>query len=141
MARVTVEDCVDKIDSRFDLVLYSAHRSREMAEGGEILVDRDNDKNPIVALREISEEKFVSKELEEKVIESLQTQIDVDEPEEGFIAYKPTEKKSLIEKSLAGEEHSDENEGLKEENKIMNEEELLKAIQDNLDSKKNRRKI
>ena len=120
MARVTVEDCVDKIDSRFDLVLYSAHRSREMSEGGEILVDRDNDKNPIVALREISEEKFVSKELEEKVIESLQTQIDVDEPEEGFIAYKPTEKKSLIEKSLAGEEHSDENEGLKEENKIMN---------------------
>ena len=141
MARVTVEDCVDKIDSRFDLVLYSAHRSREMSEGGEILVDRDNDKNPIVALREISEEKFVSKELEEKVIESLQTQVDVDEPEEGFIAYKPTEKKSLIEKSLAGEEHSDENEGLKEENKIMNEEELLKAIQDNLDSKKNRRKI
>ena len=141
MARVTVEDCVDKIDSRFDLVLYSAHRSREMSEGGEIFVDRDNDKNPIVALREISEEKFVSKELEEKVIESLQTQIDVDEPEEGFIAYKPTEKKSLIEKSLAGEEHSDENEGLKEENKIMNEEELLKAIQDNLDSKKNRRKI
>ena len=141
MARVTVEDCVDKIDSRFDLVLYSAHRSREMSEGGEIFVDRDNDKNPIVALREISEEKFVSKELEEKVIESLQTQVDVDEPEEGFIAYKPTEKKSLIEKSLAGEEHSDENEGLKEENKIMNEEELLKAIQDNLDSKKNRRKI
>ena len=58
------------------------------------------------------------------------------------ITDKPTEKKSLIEKSLAGEENSDENEGLEEENKMMNEEELLKAIQDNLDSKKNnRRKI
>jgi DNA-directed RNA polymerase subunit omega len=142
MARVTVEDCVDKIESRFDLVLYSAYRSREMSEGGEILVDRDNDKNPIVALREISEEKVIPKELEERVIESLQTQIDVDEPDEEFIVYKPTEKKSLIEKSLAGKEYSDENEGLEEEKKIMNEEELLKAIQDNLDNKKNnRRKI
>ena len=58
MARVTVEDCVDKITSRFDLVLFAAHRAREMSEGSEILVDRDNDKNPIVALREIAEKKL-----------------------------------------------------------------------------------
>ena len=53
MARVTVEDCVDKVESRFDLVLYSAFRSREIAEGAELQVDRENDKNPVVALREI----------------------------------------------------------------------------------------
>ena len=77
MARVTVEDCVDKITSRFDLVLLAAHRSREMAEGAEILVDRDNDKNPIVALREIADEKLIPAELEEAKISSLQNQIDV----------------------------------------------------------------
>ena len=85
MARVTVEDCVDKITSRFDLVLLAAHRSREMAEGSEILVDRDNDKNPIVALREIAEEKLVPEELEESKVFSLQTQVDVDEADEDYI--------------------------------------------------------
>jgi DNA-directed RNA polymerase subunit omega len=85
MARVTVEDCVDKITSRFDLVLLAAHRSREMAEGAEILVDRDNDKNPIVALREIAEEKLVPEELEESKVFSLQTQVDVDEADEDYI--------------------------------------------------------
>ena len=54
MARVTVEDCVDKIPNRFELVLFSAHRARSMSSGAEILVERDNDKNPVVALREIS---------------------------------------------------------------------------------------
>ena len=85
MARVTVEDCVDKITSRFDLVLLAAHISREMAEGSEILVDRDNDKNPIVALREIAEEKLVPEELEESKVFSLQTQVDVDEADEDYI--------------------------------------------------------
>ena len=142
MARVTVEDCIDKVDGPYELVLVAKERATQLNSGLEPTLDRDNDKNPIVALREISEEKVISKELEERVIESLQSQIDVDEPEEEFIVYKPTEKKSLIEKSLAGKEYSDENEGLEEEKKIMNEEELLKAIQDNLDNKKNnRRKI
>ena len=85
MARVTVEDCVDKITSRFDLVLFAAHRAREMSEGSEILVDRDNDKNPIVALREIADEKLVPSDLEESKISSLQTQIDVDEADEDYI--------------------------------------------------------
>ena len=58
MARVTVEDCVDKVESRFDLVLYSAFRSREMAEGAELQVERENDKNPVVALREIADGKI-----------------------------------------------------------------------------------
>ena len=85
MARVTVEDCVDKITSRFDLVLLAAHRSREMAEGAEILVDRDNDKNPIVALREIAEEKLAPKDLEEAKVFSLQNQVDVDEADEKIL--------------------------------------------------------
>ena len=64
MARVTVEDCVDKVEIRFDLVLYSAFRSREMAEGAELQVERANDKNPVVALREIAENKLKSADLE-----------------------------------------------------------------------------
>ena len=85
MARVTLEDCVDKVESRFDLVLYSAFRSREIAEGAELQVDRENDKNPVVALREIAENKLNSETLEEELIESLQTQIDVDEADEDYI--------------------------------------------------------
>ncbi len=82
MARVTVEDCVDKVPNRFDLVLLAAHRAREIASGAPITVDRDNDKNPVVALREIAEETQSSGELQERLIESYQTQIEVDEPED-----------------------------------------------------------
>ena len=73
MARVTVEDCVDKIPNRFDLVMLASHRAREISSGSAITVDRDNDKNPIVALREIADEKLVPSELEESKISSLQT--------------------------------------------------------------------
>ena len=86
MARVTVEDCVDKITNRFDLVLFAAHRARGMSAGAEILVDRDNDKNPVVALREIADEKLVPAEIREDLVGSLQKQVDVDEPEEDFIS-------------------------------------------------------
>ena len=67
MARVTVEDCVDKIPNRFELVLFSAHRARSMSSGAEILVERDNDKNPVVALREIADEKLEPAELREQL--------------------------------------------------------------------------
>ncbi len=86
MARVTVEDCVDKVPNRFELVLLAAHRAREVALGAPITVDRDNDKNPVVALREIAEETQPVDELRERMIESLQTQIEVDEPEEDAMA-------------------------------------------------------
>lgn len=86
MARVTVEDCVDKITNRFDLVLFAAHRARGMSAGAEILVERDNDKNPVVALREIADEKLVPAEIREDLVGSLQKQVDVDEPEDDFIA-------------------------------------------------------
>lgn len=86
MARVTVEDCVDKVPNRFDLVLLAAHRAREITAGGAITLDRDNDKNPVVALREIAEETQSSSELRERMIESYQTQIEVDEPEDDDMA-------------------------------------------------------
>jgi DNA-directed RNA polymerase subunit omega len=79
MARVTVEDCVLKIPNRFQLVMMAAQRSRELSVGGELTVDRDEDKNPIVALREIADETIPLDELETAVIEGLQRNIDVDE--------------------------------------------------------------
>ena len=86
MARVTVEDCVDKIPNRFELVMLASHRAREISSGSSITVDRDNDKNPVVALREIADEMQSSVELRERLIESNQTQIEVDEPEEDSMA-------------------------------------------------------
>ena len=72
MARVTVEDCVDKIPNRFDLVLMAAQRAREISGGAELTIDRDRDKNPVVALREIAEETVRPKELQEAVVTGLQ---------------------------------------------------------------------
>ena len=86
MARVTVEDCVDKVPNRFELVMLAAHRAREISTGAEITVNRDNDKNPVVALREIADETLTADQLREAAIESHQTQIEVDEPEEDQMA-------------------------------------------------------
>ena len=82
MARVTVEDCVDKVDNRFELVLLASHRARQLSSGGALLVERDNDKNPVVALREIADEKLSPGDLKEDLIHSLQRHVEVDEPEE-----------------------------------------------------------
>ncbi|NKB26195.1 MAG: DNA-directed RNA polymerase subunit omega [Rhodobacteraceae bacterium] len=86
MARVTVEDCVDKVPNRFELVMLAAHRARELSTGSPITIDRDNDKNPVVSLREIADETQASDDLRERMIESQQTQIEVDEPEEDAMA-------------------------------------------------------
>ena len=86
MARVTVEDCVDKVPNRFELVLLASHRARELTAGSHPTVDRDNDKNPVVSLREIADETQSAEELRERMIESHQTQIEVDEPEEDAMA-------------------------------------------------------
>ena len=85
MASLTGEDCGDKVTNRFELVLFAAHRARGMSAGAELLVDRDNDKNPVVALREIADEKLVPDEVREDLIGSLQKQVDVDEPEEDVV--------------------------------------------------------
>jgi DNA-directed RNA polymerase subunit omega len=81
MARVTVEDCVDKVANRFELVLLAAHRARAVAAGAPITIERDNDKNPVVALREIAEKNISPEDLKEDLIHSLQAQVEVDEPE------------------------------------------------------------
>ena len=83
MARVTVEDCIDKVSNRFDLVLLAAHRAREISSGSSLTIERNNDKNPVVALREIADETVTALQLRESSIESLQRQIEVDEPEDG----------------------------------------------------------
>ena len=72
MARVTVEDCIDKVTNRFDLVLLAAERAREISGGAELTVDRDRDKNPVVALREIAEETVRPDQLKEGLVQSLQ---------------------------------------------------------------------
>ena len=111
MARVTVEDCVDKVPNRFDLVMLAAHRAREISSGSALTVDRDNDKNPVVSLREIAEETQTAEELRERMIESNQTQIEVDEPEEDAMAL------------LMGAESAD-----KPAEDEMSEENLLRAL-------------
>ena len=81
MARVTVEDCIDKIDNRFDLVLMASHRARAISSGSQINVARDNDKNPVVALREIGDAKLSPGDLREDLIHALQKHVEIDEPE------------------------------------------------------------
>src|SRR3954447_13189774 len=81
MARVTVEDCIDKVENRFDLVLLASHRARMISSGSTITVDRDNDKNPVVALREIAETTVSPGDLKEDLIHSLQKYVEIDEPE------------------------------------------------------------
>jgi len=81
MARVTVEDCIDKVDNRFELVLLASHRARQISQGAPITVDRDNDKNPVVALREIADETLAPDDLKEDLIHSLQKHVEIDEPE------------------------------------------------------------
>lgn len=81
LARVTVEDCIEKIPNRFELVLLSAHRARLISSGAPITVDRDNDKNPVVALREIGDSTISPGDLKEDLIHSLQKYVEVDEPE------------------------------------------------------------
>ena len=86
MARVTVEDCVDKVPNRFELVMLASHRAREIASGAPLTISRDNDKNPVVALREIADETQLAGDLRERMIEAHQTQIEVDEPEDDAMA-------------------------------------------------------
>jgi len=81
MARVTVEDCIDKVENRFELVLLASHRARMVSSGAQITVERDNDKNPVVALREIADSTISPGDLKEELVHSLQKYVEVDEPE------------------------------------------------------------
>ena len=81
MARVTVEDCIDKVTNRFELVLLASHRARTISAGSPITIERDNDKNPVVALREIAEKTVSPEDVKEDLIHSMQKYVEVDEPE------------------------------------------------------------
>ncbi len=122
MARVTVEDCIDKVDNRFELVLLAGHRARQISQGASITIDRDNDKNPVVALREIADETLSPGDLKEDLIHSLQKHVEVDEPE--------AEAHEMIERGEAAAENA----GAVEEDEPvafdrMNEEDLLAGIE------------
>jgi len=120
MARVTVEDCIDKVENRFELVLLAGHRARQISQGAPITVDRDNDKNPVVALREIADETLAPGDLKEDLIHSLQKHVEIDEPE--------AEAPSLIAESEEASDAAD----VAEENIAfdrMSEEDLLAGIE------------
>jgi DNA-directed RNA polymerase subunit omega len=89
MARVTVEDCVTEIPNRFDLVMLATQRARDIAAGAALTLDRDNDKNPVVALREIAEKNVGVEDLEESLVRSLQRHAESDEPEEEQMELPP----------------------------------------------------
>lgn len=94
MARVTVEDCVDKVQNRFELVLLAAHRARNIASGGAVTVDPDNDKNPVIALREIAERTIPPDDMRESFIHSIQKNVEVDEPEAAAAPLLPHDRRS-----------------------------------------------
>ncbi len=96
MARVTVEDCVDKVSNRFELVLLAAHRARGISGGSAVTIDPDNDKNPVIALREIAEETVPPDDMREGLIHSLQKNVEVDEPEAAAAPVLAVERRTPI---------------------------------------------
>ena len=136
MARVTVEDCVPKVPNRFELVLLAAQRAREITAGGPLTLDRDDDKNPVVALREIAEETIALDHLRGSVVRGMQKHVEIDEPEEApELEFEPTlfgvtpqsgvsvEEEVDFEADDAGEEE-EEAAGEEEEEAIVEEEAL-----------------
>ena len=96
MARVTVEDCVDKVPNRFELVLLAAHRARSIANGANITVEPDNDKNPVIALREIADKTIPPDDLREGLIHSIQKNVEVDEPEKAAAPSLPQDRRPIL---------------------------------------------
>jgi len=111
MARITVEDCVLKVPNRFELVLLAAQRAREVASGSPLTVDRDNDKNPVVSLREIADGTIQVEDMQQHLLQNLQKHVEKDEPEEDnpdllsagdeLIGIEP--RRSLIDEEIADE--------------------------------------
>jgi DNA-directed RNA polymerase subunit omega len=96
MARVTVEDCVDKVPNRFELVLLAAHRARSIANGANITIDPDNDKNPVISLREIADKTIPPDDLREGLIHSIQKNVEVDEPEQAAAPLLPQDRRPIL---------------------------------------------
>lgn len=104
MARVTVEDCVLKVPNRFELVMMAAQRARDISSGAQLTVDRDNDKNPVVALREIADETVSLDALSNELIQGLQKQSEQDEPEEDIVEFDTPVMPAAADQALAQEE-------------------------------------
>lgn len=123
MARVTIEDCIDKLPNRFELVLLSAHRARNLSQGAPLTLDRDNDKDPVVALREIADETINKDDLREEFIHAMQKHVEVDEPE-------PTEVPLLTQAGGVSVASDASEQGESEpEFEQMTEEELLRGLE------------
>jgi DNA-directed RNA polymerase subunit omega len=121
MARVTIEDCIDKLPNRFELVLLAAHRARLVSQGAPISVNRDNDKDPVVALREIAAETVNKDDLKEEFIHAMQKHVEVDEPEPTEMPLLPLMSGDMIQAPVASEEMIDM--------EAMTEEELLRGLE------------
>jgi DNA-directed RNA polymerase subunit omega len=120
MARVTVEDCVDKIPNRFELVLLAAHRARAISNGSQVTIDPDNDKNPVIALREIAEKQLPPDDLREGLIHSIQKNVEVDEPEAAAAPTLAIERRPV----LGRDEQSADNAV-----DVLTEEQLLRGLE------------
>ncbi len=121
MARVTVEDCVEKIPNRFELVLYAAQRARNISRGEEITISRDNDKNPVVALREIAEEKLELSKLQGDLVKSLARAPEPEPVDEEVLDLIPTDQNIFGLQDISAEEESATDE-------IMSPEDIEAAI-------------
>jgi DNA-directed RNA polymerase subunit omega len=121
MARVTVEDCVDKVPNRFELVLLAAHRARSIANGSAITIEPENDKNPVIALREIAERTIPPEDMREALIHSIQKNVEVDEPEAAAAPVLVQERRSPI---LGRDDQSNDSQV-----DVLTEEQLLRGLE------------
>lgn len=121
MARVTVEDCVDKVPNRFELVLLAAHRARAIANGGTVTIAAENDKNPVIALREIAERTVTPEDLREGLIHSIQKNVEVDEPEAAAAPLLAVDRRGPL---LGRDDQSSDSQV-----DVMTEEQLLRGLE------------
>jgi DNA-directed RNA polymerase subunit omega len=122
MARVTVEDCVDKVSNRFELVLLAAHRARAIANGSALTIEPENDKNPVLALREIAEETVAPDDVRESLIHSIQKNVEVDEPETGSAPLLTADRRPTLGRD-------DQSSDMIVDQMTMTEEQLLRAME------------
>lgn len=120
MARVTVEDCVDKVPNRFELVLLAAHRARSISNGANVTVDPDNDKNPVISLREIADKTVPPDDLREGLIHSIQKNVEVDEPEKAAAPSLPQDRRPIL-----GRDHQSSDSQVD----VLTEEQLLRGME------------
>ncbi len=121
MARVTVEDCVDKVPNRFELVLLAAHRARAISNGSAVAIDPDDDKNPVISLREIADKSVPADDLRESLIHSIQKNVEVDEPEAGAAPVLAVERRGPI---LGRDDHMNDTQV-----DVLTEEQLLRGLE------------